>query len=109
VFSEVAGGNYTFTTSQQRCLNVTTALAKHVQVSGNRSIAALQLKCGNAIWTDNIIDILDASVIGATYGTSGLDLPGDANFDGMVDILDLSMLGGNFNVTSDSAYAAWTP
>ena len=112
VFSGVAGGTYTFTTSQPRCLNLTLLQAKNLVISADRSIAALELKCGNATYAangDNQINIQDAAVIGAAYGTGDINSEGDVNYDNAVNILDMAILGGNFYLTAGTAYSAWTP
>ncbi len=56
------------TTLQPRYLNVTADLDKQIYVSGAYTIPALELKGGNAIWTDEVIDINDASAVGTLYG-----------------------------------------
>jgi len=96
---------YTLTTNQPRYLNVTSALAK--TVAGDKgTMAALELKGGNAVWTDNVIDVLDASQVGHDWGVTG---NGDVNFSGKADIFDLAIVGGNYNLTSAAAYGTWVP
>jgi hypothetical protein len=106
-FANVAEGSYTITTNQPRYLNITAALGKVVAISdAKNSLASLELKGGNANWTDNIIDIFDAVAVGTTYGTSG---DGDVNFDGKVNIQDLALVGGNYRLTSAVVYGSWVP
>jgi len=102
------GGVYTITTNQPRYLNVTADLGKTVEITGARTLASLELKGGNAVWTDNIIDILDAGQIGGEYA-SPTPGNGDVNFDGIVNIQDLALVGSNWHVTSASAYGTWAP
>lgn len=106
-FTDVAAGTYTITTSQPRYLNVTTDEKKTIDVTLKTAIAALELKGGNAVWTDNVIDLLDANEVGTKYGTVA-DIDADVNFSGKVDIFDLALVGGNFTLTS-SVYSTWTP
>ncbi|MEA5077455.1 MAG: hypothetical protein VB013_02680, partial [Anaerolineaceae bacterium] len=96
---------YTITTNQSRYLNVTSDLGK--TVAGNKgTMNALELKGGNAVWTNNTIDLNDASRVGADWGVTG---DGDVNFSGKVDIFDLAIVGGNYNLTSALAYGTWVP
>lgn len=111
VFSALNGGTYLITTNQARYLNITAALMKTIYVDGNIELPPLHLFGGNAVWTDNIINILDASTVGGEYGWTG-DTVGqnaDVNFDGKVNIQDLALVGGNFDLTSQAAYADWIP
>jgi hypothetical protein len=121
------GGEFTFTTLQPRYLNVTADLEKTLTVEGAGTIAALELKGGNAYWRlldedgnvavdadgnvtyDNKIDILDATQVGNDYGKTGVEHDGDVNFDGKINIFDLALVGGNFDLTSGKAYGDWTP
>ncbi len=97
------GGVYTITTNQPRYLNVTADLGRTVTLSGAYTMAPLELKGGNAVWTDNIVDITDAGVIGGQWN-SATPTNGDVNFDGKVNIQDLALVGGNWHVTSAMAY-----
>ncbi len=111
-----SGGLYTFTTNQPRYLNVTADLEKFIWVDGSSpyEIATIELKGGNAKWVDdNTIDLDDASIVGANYGKLPSDPlyneNADVNFDGKVSIQDLALVGGNYDLTSEVAYAAWSP
>lgn len=105
-FVDVIADTYEITTLQPRYLNVTTEIEKLVLVSGEYVIPALELKGGNADWTDNEINISDASKVGTHYGQSG-DQDADVNFDEKVNVQDLALVGGNFDLTSEEAYADW--
>jgi uncharacterized repeat protein (TIGR01451 family) len=116
VFAEVVPGAYAITTNQPRYLNLQLSLTpgdggltepKLATLSVLKLILSnLELIAGNAMWTDNVIDIFDAVTVGTTYGTSG---EGDVNFDGRVNIQDLALVGGNYRRTSESAYLDWVP
>lgn len=110
-FPNLAAGTYTITTHQPRYLNITSDLLKTITISGTDAIAPLELKGGNANWTDNVIDINDASRVGGVYGQTLSDDDGDVNFSGKVDIFDLALVGGNFDLTSAAAYSSthWVP
>lgn len=111
VFNFVPAQSYIFTTLQPRYLNITPDLAKEVTVT-NADVtfaSSLVLLGGNAIWTDNIIDVNDASAVGSLYGIGTIADNADVTFDGLVNILDLSLVGGNMDKTSSSAYASWDP
>lgn len=108
-FANLAEGSYTITTNQPRYLNITAALGKTVAISDAKTtLSSLELKGGNAYWTDNLIDIFDAVAVGTTYGTSG-NVDGDVNFDGKVNIQDLALVGGNYRLTSADVYGSWVP
>lgn len=111
-FTNVGDDTYVFTTNQARYLNVTVDLAKSYNVTvGDLVLTSLELKGGNAIWSNNTIDVADASAVGVDYGKSSgfTNQDADVNFDGKVNIFDLAMVGGNYNLTSATAYTSWTP
>ncbi len=115
-FGTVASTTYTITTNQPRYLNVTADLLRQKVVSAAATISPLELKGGNAVWTDNIISVLDASLIGTQYGWLTTANDGDVNYSGKVDIFDLALVGGNYDLDSSEAYAgvgglfpAWVP
>lgn len=115
-FGLVVADSYTITTAQARYLNLTAELGKTVSVSaGKTELNPIRLAAGNAVWTDNVIDAADASLIGASYGLTLTDLQpgealdGDVNFDGIVDLKDLALVAGNFDLTSAEAYRDWEP
>ena len=109
LFLGVNGGYYGVTTNQARYLNVTADLGKQIFVNGDYDLSTLELKGGNADWTDNVIDISDAGVVGGQYGTGTIANDGDVNFDNRVNIQDLALVGGNFDLTSADAYSSWLP
>jgi len=106
--SNLPSGSYEFTTSQARYLNITAALDKQFTLgTANYTLPALMLRGGDVV-DDEAIDVNDASLIGTWYGQTG-DRDADANFDLWVNIQDLALVGGNYNLTSATAYASWTP
>ncbi len=107
-FNNVMAGTYVITTHMPRVLNLDTAMNRTIDISANRAISALNLIRGNAVWTDNIINLFDATKIGNQYRQSGY-LDGDVNFDGNVTIGDLSLVGWNYYKDSSTEYASWTP
>ena len=68
-FTGVNGGIYEVTTAQPRYLNVTADLDKQFLVNAAYLIDALELKGGNAVWSDNVINLVDASLVGGNYGS----------------------------------------
>ncbi len=115
-FGRVVADSYIVTTSQPRYLNLTEELGKGVTVSaGGTVMQALRLFAGNAVWSDNVIDAADASLVGACFGMTVADLlPGetldaDVNFDGIVDLKDLALVAGNYDLSSAAAYQDWQP
>ena len=111
-FTNVAGATYTITTNTPRYLNVPATLAKTIDVMVKQSIAPLRLIGGNAVYTDNVINISDSGLIGTQYGNTGPTWDGDVNFDGVVNIRDLALVGGNYLLTSEgtsSVYNSWLP
>jgi len=111
IFNYVTNGTYTFTTLQPRYLNITPDLAKNVTVD-NADVTfaeSLVLLGGNAVWTDNLIDVNDASAVGTLYGIGTIADNADVTFDNKVDILDLSLVGANMDKYSADAYKDWDP
>lgn len=107
-FLNVADGTYTVTTNQPRYLNLTAGQNKKVTISAATLLNTLELKGGNAVWSDNIINIQDAGLVGFDFNKTD-DIDSDVNFDGKVNIQDLSLVGGNFDLTSNLAYGSWAP
>jgi hypothetical protein len=115
-FGSVVGDTYVVTTLQPRYLNLTVDLTKEVIVSSEKTtLNPLRLVAGNAVWTDNIIDAADASLVGASFGMTETDLaPGetldaDLNFDGVVNLRDLALVAGNYDLSAAQAYQDWVP
>ena len=67
-------------------------------------LALVKLLGGDAT-DDELIDILDLSLIGGQYGSPTFPEAADVNADGQVDILDLVLAGGNYALTS----SPWAP
>jgi hypothetical protein len=115
LFDRVVEDTYPFTTQQPRYLNIHAGMNIEVTLDEDTALPDLHLMGGNAVWTDNVIDISDASVVGAMYGLAPADLgegaalDGDVNFDGLVNIQDLAIVAGNYGLTSEAAYAGWAP
>ncbi|HUM49613.1 MAG TPA: cohesin domain-containing protein [Anaerolineaceae bacterium] len=113
--SNVMTDTYTVTTAQPRCLNVTVELNKTIHMTGAYTMQPLTLRCGNAQWADNIINVSDVGIVGGQWGLSQKDLPvgqslnGDVNFDNIVNIRDLALVAGNYGLSSADVYTAWTP
>jgi hypothetical protein len=108
-FANVAEGTYRITTNQPRYLNLTADLnITKVFSPSVLTIAPLELKGGNANWTNNTIDIDDASAVAGAYGQT-INADPDVNFSGKVDVFDLALVGGNFNLTSAAAYVGSDP
>jgi len=104
-FANLASGTYTITVTQARYLDVTADLGAQIDLSSTQTIAALELKAGDAD-DDNNIDVDDASIVGGQYKQPS-PTNGDINFDGIVNIQDLALVGSNYDVTSAIAYAGW--
>ena len=107
LFTGVNGGLFNISTDQPRYLNVSADMGRTLDITGDVVLPDLELKGGNADWTDNVIDISDAGIVGGQYGTGGLADNGDVNFDDRVNIQDLALVGGNYDLTSEEAYAGW--
>jgi hypothetical protein len=45
---------------------------------------------------DNLVDITDATAVGAAFGQTGSDLPADITRDGLLDIFDIVLVSVNF-------------
>jgi hypothetical protein len=106
----VVADTYRITTSYARVLNVTVDLNKTFTLAaGASAVSALRLRAGNAVWTDNVIDVHDLTAVNGAFGDPGLNVDADVNFDGAVDGRDLALVGGNWGLTSAMAYAGWQP
>ncbi|MCC7358804.1 MAG: right-handed parallel beta-helix repeat-containing protein [Anaerolineales bacterium] len=103
----VVQDTYNITVSMARYLDVTLASGKSKVVGATPATLADLVLFGGDANDDDAINIGDASIIGAQYGTVGSN--GDINADGTVNLLDLVLMGGNFDKTSAMAYSSWTP
>jgi hypothetical protein len=99
---------YTVSTNQARYLNITPAMGRQIALlaSGN-VLPPLSLLGGNAVWTNNEIDIFDVALVSGEIGEISFDPDADINGDGKVDIFDLALVAGNYEMTSAIAYAEW--
>lgn len=106
----VAADTYLLTTNQPRVLNLTAASNKTVTLtSGQGALSPLLLRGGNAVWTDDVIDIQDLTLVTGGYLDPAANPDADVNFDGVVNILDIGLVAGNYGLNSQTAYANWTP
>ena len=81
-------------------------------MSRNVTITApLTLISGNANWSDNVIDVVDASLLSNKYGgdvsTQG-DTDADVDFSLKVGLSDLAIVGSNYGKSSAVNYT-WMP
>ena len=109
-FPSVAMDVYTVSTAQARYLNITPGMGKQIALlaSGN-VLPPLRLLGGNAVWTNNEIDIFDVALVSGEIGKTTFIADADINDDGKVDIFDLALVAGNYGMTSAVAYAGWMP
>ena len=109
-FPNVAMDLYTVSTAQASYLNITPAMGKQIGLlaSGN-VLPPLRLLSGNAVWTNNEIDIFDIALVSGEIGKTTFITDADINNDGMVDIFDLALVAGNYGMTSALAYGEWLP
>lgn len=59
------------------------------------TLAAVALLNGD-LNDDNLINIIDATTVGVSFGATGPSLPADLNQDGIVDIFDIIIVSANF-------------
>lgn len=109
-FSNVAMDVYTVYTEQAGYLNISPDMGRQIALlaSGN-VLPPLRLLGGNAIWTNNEIDIFDVGLVSGEIGKAVFIADADINNDGKVDIFDLAMVAGNYGMTSALAYGEWLP
>lgn len=110
VFTNVAMDVYTVSTNQARYLNITPEMGRQIALLATGNVLPpLRLVGGNAIWTNNEIDIFDVALVSGEIGKTNFNADADINADGKVDIFDLALVAGNFGQTSALAYADWMP
>lgn len=108
--ANVVADTYRLHTNHPRVLNVPASLNKRFTLAaGANHVPALRLASGNAVWTDNEINIQDWTAVCGALGNPSLFPDADVNFDGAVDARDLALVAGNWGLTSAVAYAAWLP
>jgi len=66
-----------------------------VVVAPETSLASASLLSGD-VNSDDLVDIVDATAIGVSFGLSSSGLPADINRDDIVDVLDLILTSVNF-------------
>lgn len=109
-FPSVAMDVYTVSTNQARYLNITPEMGKQIALLASENVLPpLRLLGGNAVWTNNQIDIYDVALVSGEIGNTNFNADADINADGKVDIFDLALVAGNFGMTSENAYADWMP
>lgn len=107
-FTNVAMDLYTVSTAEAGYLNISPAMGRRIALlaSGN-VLPPLRLIGGNAVWTNNEIDIYDVALVSGEIGKTVFDADADINGDGKVDIFDLAIVAGNYGMNSVDAYAGW--
>ncbi len=107
-FTNVAMDLYTVSTAQAGYLNISPAMGKHIALlaSGN-VLPPLRLIGGNAVWTNNEIDIFDVALVSGEIGKVSYNPDADINGNGKVDIFDLALVAGNYGLNSVDVYAGW--
>ncbi len=106
----VAADTYLLTTNQPRVLNITADLNKTATItSEDGTLTPLVLRGGNAVWTDNVIDIHDLTLVTGGYLDPAANPNADVNFDGVVNLIDAAIVAGNYGLSSQTAYANWIP
>ena len=107
-FTNVAMDVYTVSTGQAGYLNVSPEMGRQIALlaSGN-VLPPLRLIGGNAVWTNNEIDIFDVALVSGEVGKITFNPDADINGNGKVDIFDLAMVAGNYGMNSVDAYAGW--
>lgn len=89
---------------------ITASQLNHTKTLTNRpytDLAKVVLLGGDAV-DDNVIDILDAGLIGGAFGSTvscGVSSCADVNGDGIVNIQDLTLMSGNYTLR----YSPWIP
>ena len=107
-FTNVAMDVYTVSTAEAGYLNISPAMGRQIALlaSGN-VLPPLRLVGGNAVWTNNEIDIYDVALVSGEIGKVSYNPDADINGDGKVDIFDLALVAGNYGMNSVDAYAGW--
>ena len=110
IFNNIAMDLYTVWTNTQGYLNIPANMNKQMSLIGaETTLNPLHLVAGNAVWTDNVININDFSLVAGNFGKTNYDSRADINGNGKVDIFDLALVAGNFGKTSEEEYASWEP
>ena len=115
-FGTVVGDTYGITAAFPRYIALTQDSGRTVTISPDKTaLSPLRLLSGNAVWSDNVINALDLSLVRADYLKTtndlgeGESLDADVNYDGVVDLKDLALVGGNYGLSSNDAYTDWVP
>jgi hypothetical protein len=64
-------------------------------IAPETGLEAVSLLSGD-IDDDDVVDITDATAVGASFGQTGQDLPADITQDGLIDIFDIVLVSVNF-------------
>lgn len=98
------GGSFSFTqVSQGTYPNVTAdapgylpAVCPFLTVTVPEILLSAVTLLSGDLNDDNVVDIADATAIGANFGLTGSDLPVDLNRDQIIDVFDLILVSLNF-------------
>jgi len=106
----VVADTYRISTNHPRVLNITPEMnITYLLTEGAEQGPVLRLISGNAVWTDNEINLDDWTAVCGALGDPSKNADADVNFDGFVDARDLVLVAGNFGLSSEVVYAAWNP
>ena len=82
-----------------KCPHTLAAMYGPVNLTPGINIVSAGVLIEGDVFDDNVIDILDFSLLRLLYGQS--DRRGDLNQDGLVDTLDFSLLRSNYGLRGD--------
>ena len=102
--TQIAPGNYKVAVKNSHTLKRVSQLETFA-ASAVKNLSFGTLLEGDGA-DNNIVNILDLSILAGTYGKSsgdpGFDARADFNNDGVVNIFDLSILASNYNVVGEA-------
>jgi len=95
--TSAASGTYTVAVKHAQSLQVVQVVTLTASATTSHNFGELKMSDANG---DNVVNILDLSLLSGAYGTvtgdAAYNPAADFNGDGFVNILDLSLLSGNY-------------
>jgi hypothetical protein len=96
----IPAGTHTLTADTPGYLS---AVCTDLTITADLALQPINLLSGD-INDDNVVDITDATAVGAGFGQTGSNLPADITRDGLLDIFDIVLVSVNFGEEGPQAW-----
>jgi hypothetical protein len=99
--SGIPAGEHTLTADAPGYLS---AVCANAVITAPATVLVPATLLSGDITDDDLVDIVDATAVGASFGRTGQDLVADITLDGVIDIFDIVLVSVNFGEAGPQAW-----